>query len=183
MVVDALGRGEQILVLRKGGINEGRGGFKIEHAEFLLFPTLFHEQRQSVVPTAQKRFDEITARLPGPSTVPLEFLARVVEWRELESLEMARRLRGQHLWRDKVIAQRFDWGRAKGIFALALRVFRLGKKVELPMRESYGGCKSWIELEREMDVTGSESVLDDATFASRLERFKGALEPAGVATS
>ena len=28
MVVDALGRGEQIIILRKGGISEGRGGFK-----------------------------------------------------------------------------------------------------------------------------------------------------------
>src|SRR5512138_2779668 len=45
IVVDALGRGEQILILRKGGIAEGRGGFRPEHTRFLLFPTAFHEQR------------------------------------------------------------------------------------------------------------------------------------------
>ena len=52
IVVDALGRGEQILILRKGGIAEGRGGFKPEHERFLLFPTLFHQQRESVLPAA-----------------------------------------------------------------------------------------------------------------------------------
>ncbi|MGV3757322.1 MAG: DUF1802 family protein [Verrucomicrobiota bacterium] len=41
IVVDALGRGEQIILLRKGGISEGRGGFQVEHPQFLFWPTLF----------------------------------------------------------------------------------------------------------------------------------------------
>ncbi len=32
VIVDALGRGDQILILRKGGISEGRGGFQIEQS-------------------------------------------------------------------------------------------------------------------------------------------------------
>ena len=44
LVCDALGRGEQSLILRKGGIAEGRAGFRFQHPEFLLLPTLFHEQ-------------------------------------------------------------------------------------------------------------------------------------------
>src|SRR5688572_20328501 len=44
LICDALGRGEQSLIIRKGGIAEGRGGFRFKHADFLLFPTLFHEQ-------------------------------------------------------------------------------------------------------------------------------------------
>ena len=43
-VIDALGRGEHILLIRKGGIAEGRDGFRFKHPDFLLFPTLFHEQ-------------------------------------------------------------------------------------------------------------------------------------------
>ena len=127
IVVDALGRGEQILILRKGGISEGRGGFKIEHREFLLFPTLFHQQRGSVLPAAQQRFDDIAAGWTDPSSACIEFFARVVEWKRLESVEAAERLRNQHIWRDKVIAERFDWGREKRIHALAVRVFRLAR--------------------------------------------------------
>jgi hypothetical protein len=38
VVVDALGRGEQILTLRKGGISEGRGGFRLETLRVLAIP-------------------------------------------------------------------------------------------------------------------------------------------------
>ena len=43
VVVEALGAGEQILILRKGGIHEQRGQFTVAHGEFWLFPTQYHE--------------------------------------------------------------------------------------------------------------------------------------------
>lgn len=171
IVVDALGRGEQIVILRKGGISEGRGGFQVEHPRFLLFPTLFHQQRESVIPSAQARYDEIAASFPPADRLRIEFLADVVEWRRLEALTDAERLRGQHIWRDEVIAERFDWGRKKNIFAMAVRVSRLREAVELPMLPSYGGCKSWIELEEDIDVSHATAVLSEAEFAKRLSRF------------
>ena len=44
LVCEALGRGEQTILLRKGGLAEGREGFGFRHEEFFLFPTFFHEQ-------------------------------------------------------------------------------------------------------------------------------------------
>src|SRR5882757_8221007 len=44
LICDALGLGQQSIILRKGGIAEGRDGFRFKHDDFLLFPTLFHEQ-------------------------------------------------------------------------------------------------------------------------------------------
>lgn len=181
IVVEALGAGDQILILRKGGIREGRGGFQVEHSRFLLFPTLFHQQRESVVPAAQARLDRLAPEWPDASRVRFTFFAELVAWKQLESLEMAERLRGQHIWRDEVIAQRFDWGREKNIHALALRIFRLKSAVERPMLPAYGGCKSWIELAEEIDTDGAQPVLCDAEFNDRLRRFNAALDiPAGV---
>ena len=176
VIVDALGRGEQILILRKGGINEERGGFQVEHSQFLLFPTRFHQQRYAVLPSAQKRFDQILPAFPAVDRVRLEFLAEVVAWKRLDSLAMAGRLCGQHVWRDEVVAGRFDWGKSKNIFALAVRVYRMPQAVELPLRPGYGGCKSWVELERDLDVNEPRPVLSDASFADKLELFHGALE-------
>src|SRR4051794_31618838 len=48
LVCEALGRGEQTVILRKGGIAEGRDGFVFRHREFFLFPTFFHEQVERV---------------------------------------------------------------------------------------------------------------------------------------
>lgn len=175
IVVDTLGRGEQILLLRKGGIAEGRGGFQIEHPRFLFFPTLYHQQRESVLPAAQARYDEIAPQLPPPDLLRLEFCAEVVAWRKLDSLAAVERLRGQHIWRDDVLAQRFEWGRQQEIFALAVRVARLPQRIELPMLTTYAGCKSWIELAEEILTDAAQPVLAEDAFQTRLRAFESAL--------
>lgn len=180
VIVDALGRGDQIIILRKGGISEGRYGFQVGHPRFLFYPTLFHQQRESVIPSAQQRFDQIAPHLPPPERLRLDCFAEVVAWRSLDSLAAAERLRGQHVWRDEVIAQRFDWGKSRNIFALAVRIFRLPLAVELPVRPAYGGCKSWIELEADIDAEGGTPVLDDSHFAAKLDLFHRAIEHAAV---
>src|SRR5581483_7574843 len=128
----------------------------------------------SVIAPAQARYDEIAPHLPGADVLRVEFFCRLADWRLLGSLAEAEDLRGQHIWRDEVIAERFEWGRAKEIHALAVRVFRLDTPVELPMAASYGGCTSWVELEREMDTGGAKPVLEDEPFARKLGRFQKA---------
>ena len=44
VAVEALEAGETILLLRKGGIREGKGGFKVEHNSVLLYPTFEHQK-------------------------------------------------------------------------------------------------------------------------------------------
>ncbi len=178
VVVDALGRGEQIIILRKGGLREGAGGFRVEHSEFLLFPTLFHQQRESVLPTARRRFDELASGLSA-DVLRIEYFARVIAWRRLESLAAAEVLRGQHVWRDDVIAARFEWGRARQIHALAVRVFKLSAIAQLPMLAAYGGCKSWVELAHDVGPEGAAPALDDREFAEKLAEF----EKAAIANS
>lgn len=175
IVVDALGQGEQILILRKGGIAEGRGGFQVEHPEFLFFPTLFHQQRESVIAPAQARYDEISRTFPAPDVLRLEYFARVADWRQLDSLAAARSLKGQHIWRDDVIEQRFEWGKNKNIFALAVRVYQLPAPIETPMLPAYGGCKSWIELGIDIPPETAQPVLSDERFAEKLAKFQASL--------
>ena len=170
VVVDVLGRGEQILLLRKGGIHERRGGFRPEHRRFLLFPTRYHQQRECVVASAQARCDEQT-RPVSAELVRLEFGAELVEARQLDTLSQAKALRGQHILRDEVVERRFDWGKDRGIHVLAVRVFRLAHAVELPLTTAYAGCQSWIMLDRDIATDGATPVLDDAVFEKKLAEF------------
>ena len=179
VVIDALGRGEQIIILRKGGISEGSSGFQIEHNRFFLFPTLFHQQREAVQPGAQLRYDVIAPNLAS-SLVHIEFFVEVVDWKLLESCETAMHLRGQHIWREEIIRERFEWGRAKNIYAMVVRVFRLPLPVDLPMRADYGGCKSWVDLDAVISINGAQPVLSDREFNAKLERFRVALGAAPV---
>jgi hypothetical protein len=183
IVVEALGSGEQIVILRKGGISEGRRGFQVEHAEFLLYPTLFHQQRESILSAWWPRLDKMQvqpeSQAPADSRVSLEFFAHVVSWRRLDSLARAQRLAGQHIWHDEVIAQRFDWSKEKCIFALAVRVFRLPQPVEVPALTSMAGCKSWIDLEQEIPTDGAVPVLSKEAFNEKLNQFHAALDEEG----
>ena len=173
VIVEALGQGEQIVILRKGGIAEGRDGFRAEHERFWLFPTRFHQQAEGVVPEVAGRFGAMT--FPSEDILRIQYAGEVVETRRLESLSAAQRLAGQHIWRDEVIAERFDWGRDQGVYAMAVRVRQLAEPLDLPMLESYGGCKSWIELEPEMDFTCATPVLEAVGFDRKLAAFREAL--------
>jgi hypothetical protein len=175
VVVDALGRGDQIIILRKGGISEGRAGFQVEHPSFLLFPTLFHQQRESVLANAQERYDLIAPNFPAPDKLRIEYFAELTAWEKLDSLEAAQRLRGQHIWRDEVIAERFDWGKSKNIFALAIRVYKLAAPVELTMQPQFGGCKSWVDLETDISTEGALPVLAKGAFDTKMREFREAL--------
>jgi hypothetical protein len=176
IVVDALASGTQIILLRKGGVSEGRRGFQVEHAEFLLFPTRFHEQSDSLIPSAQARLDQVEAELGDGAEVRLQWYAHVVSWRRVDSLASIERLRGQHIWRDEVITKRFDWGKEKNIFALAVRVFKLPSAVQIPVLPSYAGCKSWINLELDVLADGATPVLSKEAFNDKLVQFHAALD-------
>jgi hypothetical protein len=179
VMVEALGAGQQIIILRKGGISEGRRGFQVEHAEFVLFPTVTHQGKNMAVDTAPKRGIESTVAPANESHVRLQYFAHVVSWRRLESLATAERLRGQHIWRDEVVAERFEWGKEKHIYALAVRVFRLPQPVMLPVIPGYGGCKSWIHLDTEVPTDGATPVLSKEAFNEKLNQFHTALDSEG----
>src|SRR5919112_5306685 len=87
LVCEALGRGEQTILLRKGGIAEGREGFGFRHDEFFLFPTFFHEQLVKVR-TAEA---EIPAARPGEIEIryfaKLEAQKEITDWRQVVALE------------------------------------------------------------------------------------------------
>ncbi len=176
VIVDALHRGEQILILRKGGIHEGRNGFHVRHSRFLLFPTRFHQQREGVIASAAERFDLLPPH--DLNELRLETWAETVRAWRLRSAEVIRALRGQHIWRDDVLERRFDWGAAPGVILLAVRVHRLPAPVTIPMLPQYGGCRSWVELAEDIPTDGSEPVLDETRFDEALAALERTLAEA-----
>ncbi len=175
-VVDALGSGEQILILRKGGIHEGRGGFAVSHSRFFLFPTQFHQQRDKVIESARERFDRNKAKLSNPDSVTLTYWAELVRSTPISSLEVAQRLRPFHVWEDAVIRERFEWNGTATIHALLLRVYTLSTPISLPNLPEYAGCKSWIELARDIALEGSTPVLTDFAFQKKMDALNGVLD-------
>lgn len=163
VVVDALGRGEQILILRKGGIREQRGQFQVDHREFWLLPTQYHEAERSIIPSKRPALREIAATAVK-DFVDIGCYAVVDSVFEITDPAMLSRLQGRHIWNEEVLQERFRFGREPGLHALLTRVYRNPASVRLPMRESYGGCKSWVELERSLSTEGLTPVLTEVEY-------------------
>jgi hypothetical protein len=162
VVVDALSCGEQILILRKGGLRENRGEFDVDHPSFWLFPTQFHEAERSVIASKRPALQELAKTAPD-DCVDIQFYAVADPVVHLTDIAMLGRLQGRHIWAEHVLQQRFEFGREPGLHALFVRVYQLSRRERLPLRENYGGCKSWVQLERVV-AGGASPVLDDAEF-------------------
>ena len=113
VVVEALAGAEQILILRKGGIHEQRGEFRMEHRQFWLFPTQFHEAEQSVIPSKRPAVRDIAAAAQRDA-VDIQFFAEVTDIHRLTDFAAVKQLQGRHIWTENILQQRFDFGREPG---------------------------------------------------------------------
>jgi hypothetical protein len=61
------------------------------------------------------------------------------------SLGELARFRPDHVWSDAVVAERFHrWG--DGIEVLEVELAALPEPLVVPWRESFGGCRSWVDV-------------------------------------
>ncbi len=162
VVCAALATGRQTIILRKGGIHEGREGFRVEHREFWLFPTGFHQQRDEVISEAWPLLDEVQSR-GQPSGIALDLFAVVEAAHHILDRTALARLSGRHVWSEATVEQRFQY-RTPGLFALVVRVFRQPAPFVIPDSPHFAGCKSWVVLPMPLPTTGLQPVLDNATF-------------------
>ena len=61
VTVQALAKGGQVLLLRKGGIHEEGKDFRVIHPEFLLYPTYEHQREDLLKPEAQPSLKQLLA--------------------------------------------------------------------------------------------------------------------------
>lgn len=166
VVCDALASGRQSILLRKGGIHEGRQGFSFAHELFFLFPTRFHttseqvKEGQVVVMPEWKPGDLIRIT----HYVEAAWAITLTEWEKVSALEPF------HIYSEQTVRDRFDWegkGMASGSIHLALaRVLALAEPWEFAYEPKYGGCRSWVNLPEPPEGwrETASPVLDDGAF-------------------
>jgi hypothetical protein len=181
VVCRALALGRQTLILRKGGIAEGGGAFRLEHERFWLYPTFVHQQIDGIVPEARPLLEQALAGKPPAGTLRLTCFAEVGAAWQLSDLAAVEPLAGMHCWSAETVRARFAY-RRPGLFVLAVRVFAVPRAIDLPEAPAYAGCKSWVELEQDAPAEGSVAVLDDAAFAAALHTLHGLLASGGGRT-
>jgi hypothetical protein len=158
-VIAALGRGEQVILIRKGGIADG--AFGLEANRFYLFPTNFHEGGGQ-----------------SPSRIPVTHWCEVVRTWQVRDLDTLLRLEPLVLFDRTTLEQRSHFRPDQAIYVIAVRTFELRKPATVEMKEEYGGCRSWISVDEEIDVDGSRPVLSDPELQARIETVDALLAAA-----
>jgi hypothetical protein len=180
VAVRALERGETALLVRKGGIREK--AFAVPRTRFLLLPGYEHQRPDLLKPEYRELMREIPS-LTDDGPLCFSSFAEVEGAYEVSEAEDLASLDPHHMWTPEYAESRFKWRPKKPLTVLVLRTYLLPETVELPYREEYGGCKSWIELSDTVSVEGARPALSDTDFDILVAPALGVLrdlEPAPV---
>lgn len=179
VICKALALGKQALILRKGGITED-GDFQVEQTKFWLYPTYIHQQRGGIKSEAAPLLDQVDAERSSGGVVRLSHFAEITGVYQVRDLVSALILDHLHLWSEETVRMRFAY-RTPGLYVLPVRVYRAAEIFDLPETAAYQGCRSWVELDRDLTTEGALPVLSDQAMADLQRNLDLLLNPTAYA--
>jgi hypothetical protein len=151
--IDALGRGEQVILIRKGGIADPT--FGVEAERFYLFPTNFHDGGGE-----------------APRAVPITHWCEAVRTWRVRDLESLYRLEPLVVFDRDTLETRYRFRADQAIHVIGVRTYRLARPATVTMKDDYAGCRSWVSVDEEVDIDGSVPVLTEAELSARLAKVE-----------
>ncbi|HWS72815.1 MAG TPA: DUF1802 family protein [Thermoanaerobaculia bacterium] len=148
--IEALGRGEQVILIRKGGIADPK--FGVEAERFYLYPTYFHQPEQ--------------AQGDGVAITHWCEVARTWRVRDLDALY---RLEPHVVFPRDVLETRYRFRADQALHVIGVRTFALPRAVTIEAKAEYVGCRSWVSVDDEIDIEGSVAILGEDDLQARLD--------------
>lgn len=172
VICDLLLSGEQVILLRKGGVHEdaGPGRFRLEHNRFVFFPAWEHQKPDWIKPGFRDRV-EVFDHEPERMTLRGFGVAERI-W-QVPSRVAFDRLDDLHGWERPQIDMRFNYKPERPLYLLAVRAYTLIVPKEIEVDPRYWGCKSWVDLKPEhtIDDSVANPVIGDDGFAKVVGRI------------
>jgi hypothetical protein len=163
-IEQVLAAGKTILLLRKGGLWERREGFEMEHRQFWIFPTLYHQNPHELKEEYAWALESARAAHPTGDRIRLEHYAVVTDAFRVETLDTLHAVAEHQALTAETIEARFRYRNRPYLHALLLRVYRRPAPHIIPNTLGYEGCISWVELDEALETTTAAAVLDEARF-------------------
>ena len=164
-----LAAGASALLLRKGGIWEKKEGFEVEHREFWIFPTQFHQNPQELLPSYHWALKPTPPSTTNPNRVEIQHYAVVEDAYRVDDLDRLKRLDGLHPLDAATVESRFRYRNRPYLHVMVIRVYRLPEVVIIPNTLDYEGCVSWVTLDEPIATDFLSPVLTDEQFGQLRE--------------
>ena len=176
-VLEAMARGEQLVLIRKGGLIEPGTGFELIANSFVFYPTFEHQAVQYLRDPYQRYFEEAARHRAPEGQVRFELFGIAVSSIQSQDSTLIERLSRFHIYNEAFLSQRLKWQPEQPLMIVLVRAFRLAAPVLISVTPQYAGCKSWVELESPIQLEGASPVLDDQTFEQRSHAVTTLLKP------
>jgi len=173
-VIAAMLAGDQVTMLRKGGI--GEASFAVADERFLLLPTHVHQRPELLAPRARATYADHLAVTEEPPRVNLTAWCEVAAVHELTEQHELDALRPFHVLGPGYATARLKWRPKHPLVAIVARVHAIHPAIPLDMDPVMRGCRSWIEVP--VEIPGAHPVLTDDDFRSRADAVARALDAA-----
>ena len=179
-ICQVLAAGRQTLIVRKGGIREGPGGFSPDHQAFWLYPTYVHQAQQGLRDGDLDRTDGLHPTADPGARVSIRALAVVELVWHIRSETGLLALTPFHVWTLETLRIRFNY-RQPGLWVLGVRVFRQDRPWTLTPTAEQLGCKSWVLLDSPVSTSLLRPSLDQGVWSEQIGRLCEALGPGTLA--
>jgi len=159
-VIDALGTGRQVILIRKGGIADPK--FGVEADRFYLYPTYYHQ------PAAGEE----------PRTVAISHWCEAVRTWRVRDLELLYRLEPLVVMSRETLETRYRFRPDQALHVIGVRTFALPEPVTIEVKPEYVGCRSWVSIDDDIHMDGSQPLLPSEKLEERLESVHAMLAAA-----
>ncbi len=171
VAVDALTYGKTIMLLRKGGIREQNKSFQVPDNQVILYPTYEHQNPHLLKAEYANQVTPVTSGW-HPETIHLRSWAEITDVLPLHEVALIEKLFPYHIWNQQFIQERCQWKPKQPLHVLLLRVYRLPEPQIIPFHQSYGGCRSWFELQQTISLEGMMPVLKEQEYTEKVNSIK-----------
>jgi hypothetical protein len=175
VTIQALSLGQQILLVRKGGIHEAGKDFRVIHPEFLLYSTFEHQREDLLRPESQPALRELLAQPRDEAQINFTHYAKVAELIEISDQEKVDDLSPHYIWTKEYAQSRLHWKPMLPLAVMLLRVYRMENPVSVPFLPEYKGCTSWVDILADVPLGKLQPVLSDEEFQRLMDQIKGSL--------
>lgn len=171
IAVEALAQGNTIMLLRKGGIREENGRFTVACDRVWLYPTYEHQKPELLKPEYAQKVTPVNSGW-HPDQIKISSWAQITDILTVSEESKITALLPYHIWNEKFVSDRLKWKPRQPLYILLLRTYHLDKISEIPYSPEYGGCKSWINLQLEINPTESLPVFNDEEYNQQISVIK-----------
>ncbi len=183
----------------RAGIREENKHFEVEYDRFFLYPTFDHQRndlvRESHHPELRRALEEGVwpdeeppprallqdGGIAQPDRVRIRSWAEVAGHFETSDPRIVDSLSPFHVWTPDYAHKRLRWKRQHPMHVLLLRVHRIPRPVTVRVRDEYHGCRSWVEIDRELPFEGTPVMADEEFERATAEIRRICSDPEGAA--